>query len=152
VINIDLSLTLTEIAAWFGAAGTVVLTVFEIYKYKKDKAAIKIRVTRNLDIIGSTAQGKLIKLNENVWCIEIINYGTKPIKILQVGVLFKEHTHKKKGAIITRDMYADINPFVLEAGDNKTITIGEELLKSQEIDYVQVVDATGKQHKQKARF
>lgn len=141
----------TTIAAWFGAFGTVGLTLFEVYKYLNDKPKLKISTRFNQELYTEYVDGKLEKdkVQGTVWTINLANNGSKAIIVTSVAV----ENHKGKNALITQDSVGNrINRYKLEPGDSTSLTISEKLLDSKNLKTVVVTSAVGKEYRERVYF
>lgn len=140
-----------DVVAWYGAILSSSVFLFEIYRYLRDKARLKITYQTEQEIWGDQGNGQLVNLEKDTtfWTVNIANTGTKDIIIAQVGVEWK---HKKGGAIISKDYTGHIQRFTLTSGDSKTITISEKLVKHGEVKFFWVKDATGQDHKKRINW
>lgn len=142
---------LTTIAAWLGASGTVGLTLFEIFKYLKEKPSLKITCKFNREIYNQFIDGTLNKDQQlgTVWSIDLANNGTRTVIVTGVSV----ENHKGKDALITKDSIGhEIKRLKIEPGDSFSITISEKLLSSKNLKKVVVTSAIGKDYKKRIYF
>jgi len=140
-----------DFVAWYGAILSSCVFLFEIYRYLRDHARIKITYKTEQEIWGEDASGQLVNVEKGTtfWTVNIANTGTKDIIITQVGV---EYKNKKGGAVISKDYTGHIQRFTLIPGDSKTITISEKLVKHKEVRYFWVKDATGREYKKRINW
>lgn len=141
----------TAIAAWFGAVGTSALTIFEIYKYSKDKPTLKISCKFNREIYNQLLDGKVEKDKQlgTIWSIDIANTGTKIVVVTGISV----ENHKGKDALITKDSIGyEIKKQKIEPGDSVSLTISEKLLDSKNLKTVVVSSAIGKEYRKRVYF
>lgn len=144
-----MQITITaNVVAWYAAILSTIVFLFEVYRYIKDKAKLKITYNTEQEIWGDKGNGQLVNLEKDTsfWTVNIANTGTKDIIIIQVGVEWK---NRKGGGVISKDYTGSIQRFTLVPGDSKTITISEKLVSHQEVRNFWVKDATGKDHKKR---
>lgn len=135
-----------DTVAWYGAILSSAVFLFEVYRYLRDRARLKITYKTGQEIWGDTGNGRFINLEKGVsfWTVDIANTGTKDIIVTQVGVNWK---NKKGGAVISRDYTGFIKRFTLVPGDSRAITISEKLIKHSDVRNFWVNDATGREFK-----
>ncbi|OGE32714.1 hypothetical protein A3J19_03575 [Candidatus Daviesbacteria bacterium RIFCSPLOWO2_02_FULL_41_8] len=141
----------TTFAAWFGALGTFGLTVFEIYKYSKDKPNLKIICDFNREIVNEYLDGRteVDKVQGTIWSITLANIGSKPVILTSVGV----ENHEGQDAIIGKDSIGNkVKKQKIEPGDSLNLIISEKLLSSKNLKTVVVTSAVGKRYRKRVYF
>lgn len=137
----------TTIAAWVGAIGTSVLTLFEIYKHLSNKAKLKITVSHGLEIIGSTKQGKMVNLHpdKTFWTVYVVNTGNKKVTITQMSI---NRNDTDVISMLTEDFHGRIKTYTLKPGSKgHDYTIPEGLIPYKNVDSVVLMDSTQKVYK-----
>lgn len=139
---------------YLGLAGLILslaLGGFEIYKYFNNRAKLKFRYGFEIEIVGSTVDGKMMKLEpgKTFWSVDISNVGSKDIIFNQICFT---HKHTTISSILTKDYNGPINRFTLKPGDNHSFTISNELVNPKKVKEIIVMDATGKVYKKKVKY
>ncbi len=139
---------------YIGLAGfllALALGVFEVYKYWNNRAKLKFRYGFEIEIVGSTVDGQMVKLEpgKTFWSVDISNVGSKDIIFNQICFT---HTHTTVSSMLTKDYNGPINRFTLTPGDNHSFTIPNELVNPKKVKEIIVMDATGKVYKKKVIY
>jgi hypothetical protein len=144
LINVDS----TKIAAWTGSIVSIGLGIFEFYKWKSSKPKIDIKCNFDQQIISMGYNGKLRNEHpdKNIWTIQLLNKRSQPIKVSTIGIEYKKKIKMKGGAIITRDLYKNINPFILPPGEQFQVFLEYKLIDPKNVKSVIVKDAVGKKY------
>jgi len=138
----------TDIVAWSGLTLSVLIAIFDVYKYVNDKPKLKISTAYDKQIMAYNAYGDLTdkETGKTFWTVNVANVGNKPIILTDIS-FFRSDTNKT--SILTKDYYGTINRYTLTPGDSHTYTIPDELIPSNKTKEIQVRDATGNIFKRK---
>lgn len=138
----------TDYVAWAGFLLSIVLGVFELWKYVNDKPKLKITFRFNQQIMGLDAYGRTtdVETGKTFWTVDVANTGTKNIIITSIEF---SRTDTKKFSILTKDYSGPINRYTLIPGDNHSYTIGDDLIDPKKANNVFIRDATGKVFKKR---
>lgn len=140
-----------DYAAWAGFVLSLLLGIFEFWKYANDRSKLKISCRFNQEILKMDYSGRLTKESsgKTFWSVDIANVGTKNIIITSIA--FSQHGTKKKSMLIN-DLSGAIQKYTLAPGDNHSYTIKDELLDPKTIREVYLYDATGSVYKRKIKY
>jgi len=138
----------TDIVAWSGLTLSVLVTIFDVYKYLDDKPRLKISKVYDQQIMAHNGYGELTdqETGKTFWTVNVANVGTKPIIIMDIS-FFRSDTDKT--SILTKDYFGTIDRYTLTPGDSHTYTVPNELIPSNKTREIRVRDATGNVFKSK---
>ena len=137
--------------AWYGAILSTVVFLFEIYKFWKDRPALKITYRTNQQVVADDGTGNFVDTEKGTtfWTVAVSNTGAKDVIVTQVGVEWKG---KSGGAVLTKDYSGHVQRFTLVPGDSRTFTISEKLINHTKVKKFWAKDATGKEYKKRINW
>lgn len=141
----------TDYAAWAGLILSLLLAIFELWKYWNNKPRLKIMARYNQEIMAVNGYGDVTNesTGKTVWTLDVANTGNKNVIITSISFA---RSDTKKMSMLTRDYAGIIHRYTLIPGDNHSYTIADELLNSKKVIEVQLFDATGKVYKKKLKY
>lgn len=147
-----MSITITSgTVAWYGAILSTIVFLFEVFKFLKDRPALKIAYKTNQQIVADDGTGKFVNVEKGTdfWTVSVANTGTKDVIVTQVGVEWKE---KSGGAVLTKDYSGHVQRFTLVPGDSRTFTISEKLIDHTKVKKFWAKDGTGNEYKKRINW
>lgn len=141
----------TDYAAWAGFILSLLLGLFEIWKYSNDRSKLKITYRFNQEILKMDYAGRFTKepSGKTFWTVDISNVGSRNVIITSIA--FSQHGTQKKSLLI-KDLTGTIQRYTLIPGDNHSYTINDELLDPKTIKEVYLYDATGSVYRRKIKY
>jgi hypothetical protein len=138
----------TDIVAWLGLTLSILVAIFDVYKYISDKPKLKISVVYDQQIMAHNGYGELTdqETGKTFWTVNVANVGNKPIIITHISFL---RSDTDKTSILTKDYFGTISRYTLIPGDGHTYTIPDELIPPNKTREIHVCDATGNIFKSK---
>lgn len=121
-------MTASVIAAWWGAVIATVVLAWDIFKWARSGARLKVRVTPNMQVAGDSSQQKLVH-------VEVVNRGDRVTTITHWAFYeFASTLHrlrrKRKSQGIVPYPEGPALPFELEPGKRWAATVAQEGLFS----------------------
>jgi len=150
VANIP-SVNATDYAAWAGFVLSLLLAIFELWKFLNDKPKLKITARYNQEIMAFNEYGDITNraTGKTFWTVDVANTGSKSLIITSISFARRD---TKKMSMLTKDYSGHIKKYTLISGDNHSYTISDELLDPKKVIEVQIFDATGKIYKKKLKY
>lgn len=137
----DLTLRITaDTVAWYAAIVATVSAIIAGYSVWKDKAKVKITLSKNMEILPSEPE----TVGKSFIVIDVANIGRRPITITHVG--FYE-IGKKEGGLLG-DSFTK-GPREIHEGKSTSYLMDQSLIDIKKLKTVIAIDATGKTYKKK---
>lgn len=87
-------MSLSEIAAWWGAIIATLLLMWDVYKWRRSGARIHVRVGTDFLLVGSKS-GSALEGEQTFACITVVNEGDLPATInMACGAYFPTLLHR----------------------------------------------------------
>jgi len=126
--------------AWYGAVIATISIVINFLNYLKDRAVIKIRFQKDMQILSRSPTP--YDSNKTYFVVSVINKGKRPIKIVKAGA--KVFRGDKK-IMIFSDCFAISGERILtETNPSTDFVVEQELINIDNLEYLWVEDGTGK--------
>jgi hypothetical protein len=114
-------MTITDIAAWWGASVATVVFLWDIYKWRQSGARLRLTVSGNMEAYGHLAM--LMNADQTLIVVEAVNVGNKKTTITRLFACYYDTwwhrliRREKRVLVVTPSpVLAQALPFELEPG------------------------------------
>ncbi len=116
-MEVNFTLTTTEIVAWWGAVIATLVLLWDVYKWKTSGPQIKFSASSNMQIIGDP-----LKEGKKYITVKAVNVGDRSTTITNLGIIhYKNHFYRllnksDQQGIIKNPGLPHQLPYVLQPG------------------------------------
>lgn len=131
--------------AWYGAVVATFSGIFSVYEIIRDRAKLKIKYSRNTQILNYPAYDSTKKY----LTISVVNRGRRPIRIGSVSLKIFGNSH----FTVLNDSLLNLrNKILTEENPETCFFIEENILVFDDVIYISVYDGVGKEYKKYTRL